>query len=176
MTVPFSEINKNTGEPTYFIEKVWQFIERNEIVPLYLTQKVGYADAYYEKFDKFWDEYHNDNLASKLHTIRRDEKGSYKPGKLIHPFINSRQPGMFQFAPAFPIVSTQKIDISYINRGYTMVILIDGEYFYDSELGRGKDEMLQLALNDGFESIESFFNWFSEDFTGVVVHFTDLRY
>lgn len=36
--------------------------------------------------------------------------------------------------------------------------------------------MLKLAINDGFESIDDFFNYFNEDTTGKIIHWTDLEY
>jgi len=37
-------------------------------------------------------------------------------------------------------------------------------------------ELEQLAKNDGFNSVEDFWNWFTEDFKGQIIHFTDFRY
>ena len=36
--------------------------------------------------------------------------------------------------------------------------------------------MKDLARNDGFDSIQAFFEWFKEDFEGKIIHWTDLRY
>ena len=34
----------------------------------------------------------------------------------------------------------------------------------------------QLAKNDGFDSVQDFFNWFNEDFNGRIIHWTDFKY
>ena len=46
---------------------------------------------------------------------------------------------------------------------------IDGKWLDDSQIEK-------LALNDGFDSVKDFFNWFSEDFVGKIIHWTDARY
>lgn len=33
-----------------------------------------------------------------------------------------------------------------------------------------------LAKNDGFSGVKEFFEWFSEDFKGKIIHWTDLKY
>lgn len=36
--------------------------------------------------------------------------------------------------------------------------------------------VLELAVNDGFDSDEMFFKWFDKDFDGWLIHWTDKRY
>jgi len=38
------------------------------------------------------------------------------------------------------------------------------------------DKMNNFALKDGFNSIEDFFNWFKEDFEGILIHWTNFKY
>jgi hypothetical protein len=33
-----------------------------------------------------------------------------------------------------------------------------------------------IARKDGFDTLEDFLDWFSEDFTGKLIHWTDLKY
>ena len=40
----------------------------------------------------------------------------------------------------------------------------------------GYQTMEKLAYNDGFESVEAFFNYFCKDFKGKIIHWTNLRY
>lgn len=56
-----------------------------------------------------------------------------------------------------------------------------GEGFFPSGvkidgLFQTADDLNQLALNDGFESLNLFFKWFSDDFYGQIIHWTDFRY
>ena len=54
----------------------------------------------------------------------------------------------------YPTETTVKVGDSYLN------------YF----------EILQLAQNDGFDTIDDFFAYFSENFKGVIIHWTDKIY
>lgn len=77
-------------------------------------------------------------------------------------------------------MSTQTIEIIHypltIPKGEMRYwVKIDGKLFYDVA-GIEKDKMLQLAQNDGFDTIEEFFEYFNEDFTGKIIHWTGLRY
>ena len=36
--------------------------------------------------------------------------------------------------------------------------------------------MLNLVQNDGFASISDFFKFFNKDYTGKIIHWTDLKY
>jgi hypothetical protein len=58
---------------------------------------------------------------------------------------------------------TYKVD----NKTYQIVV--DGNCL-------NKNISEQLAINDGFETVEHFFRWFNEDFSGKIIHWTDLRY
>jgi hypothetical protein len=46
---------------------------------------------------------------------------------------------------------------------------IDGRWITDAELKI-------LSVNDGFDSVDDFFEWFNEDFAGKIIHWTDLKY
>lgn len=172
MIVPFSEINKKTGNPTFFIEKIWNALDLNDIIPHSFTQYTGYAEEYFAKFGNYWDGFYNEPAKLKIHTLRADEKNRYQPGKLIHPFINNRTKNMFQFAPVFPVVSIQTIQFCYGE------IKIDNSIpaIFIDKLRITYEVIQQLAINDGFETVGDFFNWFDEDFTGKIIHFTNFRY
>ena len=38
------------------------------------------------------------------------------------------------------------------------------------------EQMQELAVNDGFASLEEFFEWFSDSFKGKLIHWTEKRY
>lgn len=48
-------------------------------------------------------------------------------------------------------------------------VVVDGVILDDFGVG-------MLARNDGFDSVDEFFEWFSEDFDGWIIHWTELRY
>lgn len=119
------------------------------------------------------------SVSPKKHTIREDVHDRWHAGRMIHPVINNRSKNQFQFAPAFPCVSTQKIEIQktddkiiiahHIDCRWGFAVAIDGEYV-------NNDTVKSIALNDGFTTVDSFFKWFNKDFTGKIIHWTDLKY
>jgi hypothetical protein len=161
------------GKPTYFPEKIVTGLEHNKIITFdeaeYLfdsniISKNGLCHRI--KLDGTID------YKPKLHTIRGDKNNRWKEGTKIDFFINCRQPNMFRFAPVLPVVRTQKIEIKYDKMfGKTLYpeILIDNVKLHPMKLD-------ELAQNDGFDTIEDFFEYFNEDFMGKIIHWTDLRY
>jgi hypothetical protein len=175
MTLLFSTVIN--GKPNYFIEKIWRSLQG----------KGSLRDAGFLSFNK---EYRNrfgtampmrpwgENgivTPPKLHTIRRDEKNRWGAGCDIHFVINNRTSDRFQFAPVIKCVSVQEIKIIAIspfdgtNFKRTNFILID-------DIVLAPSEMDKLAINDGFDCVEDFFAYFNKDFTGKIIHWTDLKY
>ena len=165
MTLSFSQtIN---GKPNYFIEKIWNGLIEKQISTIsdYQNRRFEYNDF----FEIDWDHINDYSLIQpKLHTIREDPHNRWKPGNLIHPVINNRTANRFQFAPVIKCVSVQTIIIRYNEKGFSL-IFVDGILLY----GNQKEAVVK---NDGFDSIEDFFAFFNKDFTGKIIHFTDLKY
>ncbi|WP_269222028.1 hypothetical protein [Flavobacterium sp. IMCC34518] len=170
MILPFStQIN---SKPTYFIEKIWLGLLRSHL------NLIGYHrfrnEAAINNVIDQWDI--PDSIYPKFNTIRDDKNNRWKVGTIIDFFINCRQPNMFRFAPVLPVVSTQKILITYTKTKKAMVF-IDDKCFYMQDFSlESNNKMLHLAHNDGFDTIEDFFDYFNKDFTGKIIHWTDLRY
>ena len=166
MILPFStQIN---GKPTYFVSKIWRGIES-----LYSDySKTGmpifkYPKEYLECAEKNYLSIHQQK--PKLHTIREDAKNRWKPGTMIDFFINCRQKDMFRFAPKLPVVSVQDF---VIKRWGTKPKV----YINDSFFPLPDKEVLNLAQNDGFDTVKDFFEYFNKDFTGKIIHWTDFKY
>lgn len=106
----------------------------------------------------------------KIHTIRGDIHGRWKPGKDIHfaTGIRTKKYHQFKFDTC---KSTQEIQIRYGPPQYFsgMDIFIDGKILSVAQIN-------QLACNDGFDCIWDFQKWFNKNFTGKIIHWTDLRY
>ncbi|WP_417366847.1 hypothetical protein [Flavobacterium beibuense] len=177
MTLAFSTQLK--GKPTYFVEKICKSLRElcvdggikvgnKKYPPTALASQVINL-SYYHK------------CKPKHHTIRADVKDRWQPGKLIHFVINNRTKNRLQFAPVLKVVSIQEIEIRY-NPGGGVNVFIDGNFFYyQTSWGLEwdditKKQMLLLAVNDGFESIEDFFMYFTKDFKGKIIHWTNLKY
>ena len=179
MTLAFStQIN---GKPIHFVEKIWQGLlisERrfswDDFAP-YIFDSPGLGRFVLGEFKP------------KIHTIRKDLKDRWKEGRDIHMVIHNRTPKRFQFAPVVKCVSTQEIVIKYsptLNRGgrkfdKAIVWIDEGAsecLWIDDEIKNCALTIEQLAINDGFDSVEAFFEYFSEDFTGKIIHWTNLKY
>lgn len=176
-------------KPTYFVEKVWASL-------IYQTPEINisdyenYTDSFYQRFNLEFSGYKNFFIDPKHHTIREDKKNLWKAGNNIHFVINNRTPNRFQFAPIVKCMSTQRIEIihsCYINgigevikdfNKKNVVVKIDGCIYcgFGDDMFGFQNEMKFLAINDGFDSVEDFFAWFNKDFTGKIIHWTDLKY
>ena len=176
MILPFS-IQLN-GKPTYFVEKILKGLAENNLITheewsyrMCPAPVVKYPTAYGFIFDMTID------LKPKIHTIREDKNDRWKRGTKIDFFINCRQKNMFRFAPVLPVVSVQKVYMSY---KFNDVI----EISVGEKLLFGHHERLQFSQNDGFDTWEDFFNYFyplikaaPNNFLKMkLIHWTDLKY
>ncbi len=109
---------------------------------------------------------------TKIHTIREDKPNRWNAGRLIHLATSVRTKNYNCFGRLI-CSGCQKIVIEkWKNTGHwylDFTVCVEGIYL-------GASEIDELAKNDGFESTESFFHWFKEDFTGRIIHWTDKRY
>jgi hypothetical protein len=175
MTLSFTQtIN---GKPNYFIEKISCALIDSQL--LTISDYQNYRFDYNNKFGKDWDDdFEQSALPGKLHTIREDSKNRWGAGCDIHLVINNRTPKRFQFAPVIKCKSVQMIEIKYSNHK-----ILHGTYnlkgvnvFIDGIELNSTESIEKLALNDGFDSPEDFFAYFNKDFTGKIIHWTDLKY
>lgn len=155
------------GQPNYFIEKIWKvFLDQSS--PLYPYWMKGWDEKLGISIRDCYD------FSPKLHTIRTGNR--WKAGMKIHPVINNRTKDRFQFAPILECKSVQDIEI------YKGIVSIDDEIFYDAWFDNHLkhqsllNNMKDLAINDGFPSVEAFFQYFNTDFKGQIIHWTDLKY
>jgi uncharacterized protein YqfB (UPF0267 family) len=111
----------------------------------------------------------------KVHTIREDRKNRHSGGGRLHLSIGVRTKA-YRCLKETLCTGVQQIEILYGNGGYCDVfvyqdarVLVDGrELSYP--------EVTELAKNDGFDSQDAFFKWFSSDFKGKIIHWTNLKY
>lgn len=138
------------GKPTHFVQKILA------------CNPGGYADTF----------------KPKKHSIRGGFR--WKPGMKIHMAIGVRTKDYSQFngdgIGLDTVISTQNIEIKYENSNSDFpTIIIDGRRF-NIFVNADVPVLERLALNDGFESFGNFLDWFSSDFSGQIIHWTDERY
>ncbi|PXX26258.1 hypothetical protein C7967_11519 [Thalassospira sp. 11-3] len=156
------------GKPTYFVDKIWC-----RLLPMFGADELAKSRREYSQiFGKDWD---GEKLIiySKPHTIRANKSGRIKAGVELQPFVWSGKPyhsKPFYFSPKIHCVSTQVIQIKKSGEKWRMPwVTVDGVLLTAPEIQT-------LAINDGFKSTDDFFKWFDQDFTGTIIHWTDLKY
>lgn len=156
------------GEPTHFIEKLWkmaiqqEYFDREEFYYYYgLAKEVKQIQLY-------------DTFAPKLHTIQ-NQSDRFKVGQKVQPYVCTEKPyrsPQFDFMPPLEIVSKQTFDIIHDSFMFQKkaFVFIDGRKLWE-------DEIESLAINDGFNSIEHFFQYFTKPVENMEIrHFTNLKY
>lgn len=165
------------GDKTYFIPKIWRgLIDNLGMYDDYMSYVNTILNSGHEKImEAFIPVKDINTIVPKIHTIREDKHDLWKPGRKIHMAVFNRTKNRFQFAPVLECKSVQRIEIEYINNGNDVIIAIDGTHFFNSllETNKGID---QLAENDGFISPLHFLTYFSKNFKGKVIHWTEFKY
>lgn len=173
MTLSFSTKFPDKS-PTFFVEKIWKGFDVYNNVPDDGYNAFFESGLMYDKYD-FCKDALIDN-PPKIHTIRADPKNRWREGMDIHFVINNRTKNRFQFAPILKVQKIQTLSIRWDESEHfigklTPSVFIDGSLFYGLE-GKFDVGIKQLAKNDGFESEEKFFQWFNDDFDGILIHWT----
>lgn len=133
----------------------------------------------------------SDQMAAKIHTFRK-EPNYWEAGTPIDFFMDWKTGNAKLFAPQIAVISTQKITLSWEQKNpefkiigipvdQICTVMIDNKFFGDAYLFGGKiishtERLKILARNDGFDTLSEFFEWFHEDFSGKIIHWTDLKY
>lgn len=177
MILPFSTHFKD-GTKTNFIDKIWASLLASGQVD---AVDLLHFDLKCRENAKFLptSKPYALSFSPKPHTIREDAHDRWHAGRLIHPVVFNRSKNQFQFAPTLVCKSVQKIEIKHRwDYGKIQEVFIDGYLFASIEpsLHRNEQKLNQMAKNDGFSSFEDFFAWFDHDFTGKIIHWTDLKY
>lgn len=172
MILPFS--TQLNGKPTQFVEKVLSGLLCYELEPEETKKSiVHYSTFSAAKYE--WTFEMVKEAKPKFHTIREDKKKRWNVGTNIDFFINCRQKDMFRFAPVLPVVDIQRVFMTYLpHLGNGFELSIDGKQLMPYEIE-------QLAVNDGFDSVEEFENYFisvmkDNEFSGKLIHWTDFKY
>lgn len=114
----------------------------------------------------------------KKHTIRQDIHDRWHAGMKMHQSTGVRTK-QYKLIRIDMCTGTQKIEIKWLDiskDARRASIYVDSRCVgtYTNKYASGLLNM--LAKNDGFESVEEFFNWFNQDYSGKIIHWTDFRY
>lgn len=172
MTLGFTQtIN---GQPNFFIEKIWAGLIATRQATI--SDYERYQDDHRLLIGSGFPDYGQMMINSKDHTIREDRHNRWKACMDIHFVINNRSPKRFQFAPVVKCVLVQEIKIDYyLGPDIDPQIFIAGKIFYSERIGVDFG-LRDLAVNDGFDGISSFLDYFDRNFTGKIIHWTNLKY
>lgn len=166
------------GDQTYFIPKIWRgMIENLGMYSDYLSYVNTILNSDNEKMmEAFFPVKDINTITPKIHTIREDPHDLWKPGRKIHMAVFNRTKNRFQFAPILECKSVQRIEVIYAeSNNHKPKVIIDENIFYNTLAGINKG-MEKLARNDGFDSAGDFFRFFSKDFRGNIIHWTEYKY
>ena len=154
----FPKYHPRAGEPTYFVEKIWESIG--------LPDK-GYS---FNSPDEYMNFIRGDSavIFEKHHTIRKGNR--WKVGDKFSPRIWSGKPYQSKQIIIAPDIEIKKVwDIEIINQK----IIINGVYFGEYAKGFYDDNVTTLANNDGLSLID-FENWFGDKFfQGQIICWND---
>ena len=167
MTTWPNKMKELEGKPTYFPEKVLASLV--DSYPAIDWEKFANdIDKVYQPYECTLGDYN-----PKHHTIRENKKDRYSNNVALQPFIWAGKPyrsPQFYFSPKIECVSTQIIQIRHSGEKWRMPwVMVDGFI-------KTAPEIEVIARNDGFDSTKDFFKWFDADFTGDIIHWTNLKY
>jgi hypothetical protein len=121
---------------------------------------------------------------SKPHSFRAKRKDGrkWKVGDTIQFYENVRQPNMRKIRPDTVVKGVQDVQMEIYNGiVYLIIENEDAEYRFEGRTFVAK-KLEEIAKADGFESVESFQNFFfpkakeGDTWEGQLVHWTDLKY
>jgi len=182
---PKSMPNTMAGENTLFPLKILKSLDTDYPAAMHAFKISRFFN--YRRFKGYSSEVWR-QINPKIHTIREDKTGRWKPDTKIHFVINSRTKDRHQFAPVLKVKGIQKIEIKRVDfeirkyYSYVVSTAFSGEKYripYEITVDGNflnREEVEKLVINDGFESPEQFFSWFNKDFTGKLIHWTYLKY
>jgi hypothetical protein len=158
------------GKPTHFPEKILESLLRTDIKMTEWTHFIVSGTKYAEHV--------LGSQKPKHHTIRYGHR--WREGMKIHFVTGNRTKHRHQFAPIVLVNGVQMIWISPSNKSVRVERHISPETqdwntsFYWHTLNESK--IAELAINDGFETVDHFWDYFNTESGGQIIHWTDLKY
>ena len=167
-------MGKWAGEPTHSVEKIHNGLVEHEVRDIEGKLAFDFPSAAAYRWTK---KTFPDQLVKlcKLHTIRPGNR--WKVGDKIHFKIWTGRPyhsKTFQFAPVMEVKSVQEIEVFWINYRWNNVkVIVDDSLYWSTHLEPDYADILRLATNDGFESVEQFFTYFNKPFKGQIISWVE---
>lgn len=118
---------------------------------------------------------------TKKHTIRTDAHDRWHAGMKMHQSAGVRTK-QYRLLRMDTCTGTQTIEILWNRNIFFLskaIVYVDCEsigYFYPEKIQLTDKKVIELAINDGFETVQDFFKWFNDDYEGKIIHWTNLRY
>ncbi|HHT23150.1 MAG TPA: hypothetical protein GXZ87_07565 [Bacteroidales bacterium] len=114
----------------------------------------------------------------KIHTIRN--VGRWRVGAAIQFATGVRTKNYEQFHSG-TCKGVQDIEIKYTDMRGAVEIYIDGKHYgtwhrFIPEKSVNVAVITTLAINEGFDGVKEFLEWFNRDYKGDLVHWTDFKY
>lgn len=113
---------------------------------------------------------------AKKHTIRQDSKNRWQVGKKIHFATGLRTKNYNQFAEGI-CTAIEPFEVKYVYKGNetTVNVYVNNELlgqaiWVNCKLVNSSFSVDMLSADDGFTRTNDFFEWFSEDFKGRLIH------
>lgn len=170
MTLGF-KIKMDDGKPTLFPEKVLQCLMQEVWIKI--------VDWHEIMKDSPYGQMAVGTFKPKRHSMREDIHNKWKPGVIIDFFTGVRTKQAYRFAPRVLVNSIQTVEFERTEWTTRLCYeLEDGRIFQVRVDGRllTRSKIKQLAINDGFETVEDFFEWFKAGWKGKIIHWTNLKY
>ncbi len=167
MTLGFSQ-EFPWGEPTNFLGKIWCGLGKNGLVTKSdldsaILQSFVQSDIA-SQFPKDFDQYH-----PKIHTLRFDPHNRWHVDSKVQMVYGNRTKNRIQFAPTIPCTDVSIVKIVHAAKWGPPCVFIE-----DSMLTAEEVEL--LALNDGFDSVDDFYRYFSIGCKLKLIQWTNFRY
>ncbi|GAB3164615.1 hypothetical protein [Telluribacter humicola] len=182
MNLPFST-NYKDGQLNHFVEKIMASLPSSK--PTYYDNRFDeYSDDLIQygqwikplsdKGVRYRPDMKLDNVLPKLHTFRRDENGRWQAGKVIHATLFNRTKFSWQFA-IMPCIRVQPVLMT--REAHKRMEVRFG--FANATPYSTEEELLPIAINDGFENLDQFEEWFLPkpgQWDGRIIHWTQKVY
>ena len=159
----FPAYHPKAGQPTHFVEKLWQSIYMEQFEQCTRAQ-FDFSTLYGAGIDI----YAHDKYQPKHHTIRAGHR--FKPGDWFSPRVWSGQPyrnKQIIIAPPIQVKQVWNFEICDDGR-----IQIDGKTIFDPDFqfAESNKRLIEVASNDGL-SVTDMLLWFKhpKPFTGQII-------